>query len=117
MKKYLYDYIEEIDKLLKSNNKITEKTINNHLIKIGFFQHERQIHLYVTLFYVLLFLLFAGLGLIHFIFCIITVILLIFNLFYIVHYFRLENGVQYLYKQYDFMMEKNKKDIIIKIEN
>jgi hypothetical protein len=43
MKKYLYDYINEIDKLLSDNKKINEETIKNHLIKISFFQHERLI--------------------------------------------------------------------------
>ena len=31
---------------------------------------------------------------------------MIFVIFYIIHYFKLENGVQYLYKQYD-KMNKN----------
>ena len=108
MKKYLYDYIEEIDKLLENDKKINEDIIKNHLIKIGFFQHERLIHLYVTFFYAIMFLIFGALGLVHILFCFITVILLIFLIFYIIHYFRLENGVQYLYKQYDRMKEKEK---------
>ena len=108
MKEYLYNYIEEIDNLLKENKKIKEEDIKNHLIKIGFFQHERLIHLYVTFFYAIMFLLFAALGLVHYIFYIITFILLIFLIFYVIHYFRLENGVQYLYKQYDKMIEKDK---------
>ena len=103
MKKYLYDYIKEIDDLLNSNKKIKEDIIENHLIKIGFFQHERLIHLLVTLFYALLFLIFSALGFVHYIFFSIAFILLLFLLFYIVHYFHLENGVQYLYKQYDKM--------------
>ena len=106
MKKYLYDYIEEIDKLISSSKKIDDKTISNHLIKINFFQHERMIHLLVTLFYVIMFLIFSALGFIHYIFFVIAVILLIFSLCYIVHYFHLENGVQYLYKQYDKMKKK-----------
>lgn len=101
MKKYLYDYIDSIDKLLKGNKKINKDVVNEHLIKINFFQHERLIHLLVTLFYALIFLLFMGLGFIHYLFFFIALILMIFLLFYIVHYFRLENGVQYLYKQYD----------------
>ena len=40
------------------------------------------------------------------IFLIIGFILMIFVIFYIIHYFKLENGVQYLYKQYD-KMNKN----------
>lgn len=101
MKKYLYDYINEIDGLLNNNKKISEDIINNHLIKISFFQHERLIHLLVTLFYALIFIVFISLGFVHYLFFIIASILLVFLLFYIVHYFNLENGVQYLYKQYD----------------
>ena len=103
MKKYLYDYIDEIDKLIESNKKISKEIIDNHLIKIGFFQHERFIHLIVTLFYALIFLLFMGLGFVHYLFFSIALILMIFLIFYILHYFDLENGVQYLYKQYDKM--------------
>ena len=104
MKKYLYDYIKEIDNLIK-NNKINKDIIDNHLIKINFFQHERLIHLIVTIFYALLFLMFMALGFIHYIFFIIDAILLVFIICYIIHYFHLENGVQYLYKQYDRMKE------------
>ena len=107
MKKYLYDYINEIDTLINSKKKINDDIINNHLIKIGFFQHERLIHLMVTIFYALLFIIFMFLGFIHIIFFIITAMLMIFLIFYIVHYFRLENGVQYLYKQYDIMNKKH----------
>lgn len=107
MKKELYDYIKDIDNKLNNNEKITKEVIENHLIKIGFFQHERLIHLLVTLFYVIVFFIFCALGFVHCIFFSIAIILLIFSLCYIVHYFHLENGVQYLYKQYDKMIEKH----------
>ena len=105
MKKYLYDYIKEIDNII-DNNEVNKDIIDNHLIKISFFQHERLIHLIVTVFYALLFLIFMALGFIHYIFFFIDAILFVFLLCYIIHYFRLENGVQYLYKQYDEMKEK-----------
>jgi hypothetical protein len=108
MKQYLYDYIKEIDSQL--NNKKVNFDIDNHLIKIKFFQHERLIHLLVTLFYALIFLIFMALGFVHYIFFSIAAILLVILLFYIVHYFRLENGVQYLYKQYDNMLKKLKEN-------
>ncbi len=107
MKKYLYDYIKEIDDLLNSNKKISNDVIENHLIKISFFQHERLIHLLVTLFYTLVFIIFTVLCFIHYIFFIIILILVIFLICYVIHYFHLENGVQYLYKQYDRMRDKN----------
>ena len=103
MKKYIYDYIEKIDKLLDDNPKSIEKIREEHLIKISFFQHERLIHLLVTLFYCVCMLIFMGLGVLFIGFFIIGIILMIFVLFYIIHYFRLENAVQYMYKQYDKM--------------
>ena len=102
MKEYLYDYIDEMDKVIKSK-KYNEKTVANHLIKINFFQHERIIHLIVTLFFALMFIIFLFLTCIHFMFFIIALSFMVFLIFYIVHYYRLENGVQYLYKQYDQM--------------
>jgi len=108
MKKYLFDYIKEIDNLLNDKEKISNDDIQKHLIKIQFFQHERLIHLLVTLFYALLFIIFMAFGFIYYIFFIIALILVIFLIFYVIHYFRLENGVQYLYKQYDQMLKKAK---------
>ena len=107
MKKYLYDYIGEVDSLLNNNkSKINDDVISNHLIKINFFQHERLIHLLVTLFYALLLIVFMALGTLSFMFYFISLIISIFLIFYIIHYFRLENGVQYLYKQYDLLLNK-----------
>ena len=59
MKKYLFDYIKEIDNLLNDKEKISNDDIQKHLIKIQFFQHERLIHLLVTLFYALFTILFV----------------------------------------------------------
>ena len=110
MKKYLYNYIEETDKKLKDKETNINDLIESHLIKIGFFQHERLIHLLVTLSYVIFMILFFILSfLVHISFMIIFFITLIFLLFYVIHYFRLENGVQYLYKQYDEMLKRVKK--------
>ena len=113
MKIYLTNYINEINDLLDSNKRITDDTIQKHLIKINFFQHERLIHLLVTLFFAFLAIVFLILGFVYYMFFIISFILLVFLMFYVVHYFRLENGVQYMYKQYDKMLEKNKKKIKI----
>ena len=109
MKKYLYDYIKEIGDILDSDKEIKQDFIKKHLIKIDFFQHERFIHLLVTLFYAVIFLIFIGLSYIHWIFLPIALILMIFLICYVLHYFHLENGVQYLYKQYDKMLERSNK--------
>ena len=111
MKKYLMTYIKEIDEVLASKTKQDwEKMRTEHLVKINFFQHERLIHLIITLAYVLFMVLFFALSLLYNGFIIICFLLLGFIIFYIIHYFRLENGVQKLYQQYETMLkQKNKK--------
>lgn len=102
MRKYLGDYVKEIDKKIK-DKKITEQDIENHLIKINFFQHERLIHLLVTLFYGVFVFLAVIISFKTWLFLIILYLALIVLIFYVRHYFFLENHVQYLYKQYDKM--------------
>lgn len=102
MREYLGDYIKEVDKKIEEKN-ITEKDIENHLIKIEFFQHERLIHLLVTLAYGIFLFLSVLIFTQIWIFVIVIYIALIFLLFYVRHYFFLENNIQYLYKQYDKM--------------
>lgn len=105
VKKYLYDYIKYVDNELENKNTDLSKIKEEHLIKIKFFQMERLIHLIVTLFYVVFMIIFMSLSKLFIGFLIVGLILLVFVLFYVVHYFRLENGVQYLYKQYDKMIK------------
>lgn len=106
MRKYLNDYKNEVDKLIKNDKTDFIKLKEEHLIKIQFFQHERLIHLLVTLFYAIYVFIFYYFSTINYLFLIVFFILLIILLFYVRHYFFLENNVQYLYKQYD---EINKK--------
>ena len=106
MRKYINECIKEINKKLKGD--ITSNDINDLLIKIKFFQHERLIHLIVTLFCILLFIIFIVLMFYTKLFFIPTVIAMVLIIFYIVHYFFLENSVQYLYKLYDDMYAKIK---------
>lgn len=108
MKKYIIKYIEEIDKKIE-NKQITKEDIENHLIKISFFQHERLIHLIVTVFYAVFMFLSIILFLKEWLFVIITYLILIILLFYVKYYFFIENRTQYLYVQYDKMKELIKK--------
>ncbi len=107
MAKDLYDYIKYIDNLLEKNNNNLTKLKEEHLIKIQFFQHERLIHLLVTLFYFIFMLIFLAWSSTIPLFIIVALILMICVVFYVIYYFKLENGVQYLYKQYDEIMRKN----------
>ena len=109
MKIYMKDYIKYVDDYInKKEFKDIDNFINDHLIKIGFFQHERLIHLLVTLFYGIVALIFLFITCLWIYFGIIALILLTFLVFYIKHYFFLENGVQYMYKQYDKLKELSK---------
>lgn len=107
MKKYLYDYIKEIDSVLKQD-KVENEILKEHLIKISFFQHERFIHLLVTLAYALLAIITFAVSTFSPMFVFIGLILVLFLIPYVLHYFRLENGVQYLYKQYDELKRRSK---------
>lgn len=105
MKRYLYEYINEVsDKL---NNKKDVKELKKEiLIKINFFQHERLVHLIVTLSFSILVFLSLYMIKYNFAFIFVNIILLICLIFYIIHYYYLENGVQCLYKLYDKMNRK-----------
>lgn len=115
MKKYFSEYINSLIKLLENDLYDTEYLMQikkELLIKIEFMQHERLVHLLVTiLFAVVMFLtliIFFQSEL--FAFLIITLLCLILLIFYIAHYFFLENGVQQLYRLYDRLCLKISSD-------
>lgn len=95
MKKDLENYLKELE-----TKKVDKEKL---LIKIGFYQHERLIHLIVTcLFAVVTFItlfmliMYPNIGLL-----LLLIILLSLLVPYIFHYYFLENSVQKLYKFYD----------------
>ena len=106
MKKYILDYIDSVDKNVKDGHKFSEKEKMELKDKIIYFEHERLIHLLVTLFYVIFTLVFFALGMISYIFLVIFAFGIVFLLFYIPYYFWLENHVQYMYKLYDKVVMK-----------
>lgn len=109
MKHDMKQYLEEIDNILKKE-KINEKEkiLKEHLIQIKFFQHERLIHLIVTVFVGTLAVLFLLFGLLLSNIMLFILFILTFLLFvpYIFHYYFLENGVQKLYHQYWKLQDK-----------
>lgn len=111
MREYMKNYIESLENLIKEKHNFTVKEKEEIRIKVQDFQHERLIHLLVTLFYTIFTFIFLALSMISYLFLIPFTIGIIFLIFYIRHYFFLENGVQYLYKLYDKMNfnEKGKK--------
>ena len=101
MKKYLKNYVQEIEEKIKENHKFTESEKVNFQTKILYFQHERLIHLLVTLFYALFLIGFIFLSIIFPFFVIPCFAILIFLIFYVKHYFFLETTIQYMYTLYD----------------
>lgn len=101
MKKQIKEYIEEVEKKIK-NKEITKEYKIDMLNYISFYQHERLIHLIVTVFVGICAVLFF-LAMICFeqiiLIPIFIIILLLFTP-YIFHYYFLENSIQKLYLLY-----------------
>ena len=101
MKLKLNNYISELEDKIK-NNKIEKDLDKEVLTAIAFFQHERFVHLLVTVFVGISCILFL-LGTLQFgiigLFLLFLITLLLF-IPYIFHYYYLENGVQKLYDLY-----------------
>lgn len=110
MKKRILDYKNRIDTLINEDlpNTDWKKVLDEHLIQISFFQHERLVHLIVMVLFALMTLTTIAVGIIAdypYMF-LGTVMLLILLIPYISHYYLLENEVQHMYEQYDFMNKK-----------
>ena len=113
MKNYMKEYIEGIDKLIESK-KIDniDEVIEEHLLKIGFYQHERLIHFLVTMLFTILAFgsILYTINNISIGFVLLTIALLCLEVPYIFHYYFLENSVQHMYIQHDELIKiKNKK--------
>ncbi len=95
MKEALKNYLKE----LEDNKNIDEEKL---LKNIEIFQHERLIHLIVTVFVGISTLILFGLGLIieNILLLLLSLITLVLFSFYIFHYYFLENSVQKLYTYY-----------------
>ena len=85
------------------SNECMDKEIRSLWEWILFFQHERLIHLLVTIFFALLTFASFSLFLITGFFPVIILFVVFLSLLipYIIHYDHLENGVQQLYGLYD----------------
>ncbi|MGN0481007.1 MAG: hypothetical protein ACI4EV_05495 [Lachnospiraceae bacterium] len=104
----LKNYIVSMKERAARPDKATKDELDEILVQIGFFQHERLIHLLVTL-------AFAVFAIFSMFFYLITEQIMVLVLFfsflvllipYIKHYYLLENGTQELYKLYDEIKNK-----------
>ena len=109
MQEKLYTYIHKINEILQAEKrKNKEELLKNHLTQIHFFQHERFIHLLVTIFVgtiAILFFLF-GILLENILIILLFAITILLFIPYILHYYHLENGVQKMYDQYWQLKDK-----------
>ena len=109
MKERILDYRRRIDALLEKRDADVDwkGVLEEHLVQVSFFQHERLIHLIVTVLFALLLMGTIGIALIADYMPMLLVSLLVLCLLapYISHYFLLENEVQKMYEQYDKMLQ------------
>lgn len=117
MKHRITTYIAYIDKILETGEceLSYEELIAEHEKQLAYFMHERLIHLLVTLcFAILSFMTFFAMvfnfsyGL-----AALLVAFLVLLVPYIMHYYLLENSVQYMYRQYDRLNRKIKNGAFI----
>lgn len=103
-----------MDEMLLRKDADWERLKAEHLTQIAFFQHERLIHLIVTVIFAVLtmmsicmaFALMAlglqgGIGWLG-----VTAVLMVLLIPYVRHYYILENEVQKMYGQYDTLVSK-----------
>ncbi len=104
-------YRKYIDELLQREDADWDEIIKEHLIQVSFFQHERLIHLIVTVTFALLEVIVIGLCVTAFSpgLGLLALALLVLLIPYIRHYYILENEVQKMYVQYDRMVAKRQK--------
>lgn len=104
MRRQMLDKVKEAEDFLKNGKDEDRDAFLSYMSRwIGYFQHERLIHLIVTMFFAFfsLMMLFSFL---YFEELMLGLLFLIFGIttcFYIKHYYLLENKTQYLYTLYD----------------
>ncbi len=104
MREYLTQYLSSLEALLERGDcGDYRKLLHDHLIMIGFMQHERLIHFLVTILFALGFFITLGIYLVTEITMLAVLLILILALLvpYIMHYYFLEKSVQKMYKLYD----------------
>ena len=108
MRKYLTEYRQFILSCLENENCDFYKLLEYHKDKIQFFQHERLIHLIVTvLFAIITVMIFVAVAVWEKMILIpLAVLCLCLLVPYIRHYYFLENQTQKLYEDYDKICQK-----------
>lgn len=114
MEKRILTYRKYMDELLLQKDADWEQIREEHLVQVGFFQHERLIHLIVTVIFALFAVLSVGMAFLLMAFgtegagswFLVVAAFLILLVPYVRHYYILENEVQKMYGQYDEIIAK-----------
>lgn len=110
--------IKKTDTEEQTMQEMVQDKLKEHLVQVGFFQHERLIHLIVTVTFALLEMLAIVLSVISdsLFTLLLPIVILILLIPYIRHYYILENEVQKMYGQYDRMRRLQRTAVGSKIE-
>ncbi len=102
MKKEILAYIAEVERRLRERDGINEAFISELLTRIGFYQHERLVHLIVTMTFAIMTVISIFMLVTAYTLAALLLSLLFLGLVipYIYHYYILENSTQKLYKLY-----------------
>lgn len=111
MKKYLTIYLKYLEDVQADSSLSADelkKIRSEMLVQIGFMQHERLIHLIVTVLFAILLFVSLGIAVSAAIpaFLLLTLLILVLLVPYIAHYYFLENSVQKLYDIYNAVTER-----------
>lgn len=109
MTEYLTDYMNTVAERLESCTEQAELSaiLSEHMDKIAFMQHERIVHFLVTMMFAIVLSIFI-IGLLiteNIMLTVLVTIILILLVFYIKHYYFLENTVQKMYVIYDKILK------------
>lgn len=109
MKERILGYLDKIDTMIKEDKADTDwnDVMEEHLVQVSFFQHERLVHLLVFILVTIctvisLVTLLFRFNLWLFLMLILLIVLLVP---YVMHYYLLENSVQKMYEQYDIILK------------
>ncbi|MBP5580908.1 MAG: hypothetical protein J6X85_03810 [Ruminococcus sp.] len=100
---YIKTYMKNVENALKDDSTDLDELKRQHLVQLQFIQHERLVHLLVTIMCCILmfigFLIFFVSGIRAIM--IVNGLLLILCFAYLSYYFFIENAVQAMYRQYN----------------
>jgi len=112
MKKYIQEYMNKVQSFMDSDMKTADiekirEVLAEFEIKISYFQHERLIHLIVTVLFAILEVISIAIILTNpsVSALILSGLFLVLVVPYVMHYYFLENSVQHMYKMRDQILE------------